>query len=79
LVEIVDTAGGKKKKGRGPFLSVSFPTPLIRDVEKIVGELGYWSNKTAFIREAVMQKLDKHRRELEARRGVAEGAGNEFS
>ena len=73
---MVDTAGEKKKRGRGPFLSVSFPTPLVREVEKIVGELGYWPNKTAFIREAVMEKLDKHRKELEARRGGAEGAGD---
>ncbi|MGQ9552160.1 MAG: hypothetical protein ACUVUE_07020 [Candidatus Bathycorpusculaceae bacterium] len=40
-----------------------------------MGELRYWPNKTAFIREAVMEKLDKHRKELEARRGAAEGAG----
>ena len=64
----------EKKRGRGPFLSVSFPTPLLREVERIVDELGYWPNKTAFIREAVMDKLDRHRRELEARRR-AEGAG----
>lgn len=58
----------EKKKARGPFSSISFPTPLIKEVEKVVEELGYWPTKTAFIREAVMEKLEKHRKELEARR-----------
>jgi Arc/MetJ-type ribon-helix-helix transcriptional regulator len=79
LLERGNTARVKRRRGRGPFLSVSFPMPLVREVEKIVGELGYWPNKTTFIREAVMEKLEKHWRELEARRGVAEGAGNELS
>jgi Arc/MetJ-type ribon-helix-helix transcriptional regulator len=61
-----------KKGRRGPFISVSFPTPLVRDVEKIVREIGYWPNKTAFIREAIMEKLEKHGKELEARRREAE-------
>ena len=57
-----------KKKARGPFSSISFPSPLVKDVEKVVKELGYWPTKTAFIREAVVEKLDKHSKELEARR-----------
>ena len=61
-VEIVENAREKKK--RGPFSSISFPTPLIKEVGKVVEELGYWPTKTAFIREAVMEK---HRKELEAR------------
>lgn len=57
----------KAKKKRGPFSSISFPTPLIKKIEKVVEELGYWPTKTAFIREAVMEKLERHRKELEAR------------
>jgi Arc/MetJ-type ribon-helix-helix transcriptional regulator len=58
----------EKKKARGLFSSISFPTPLIKEIENIVEELGYWPTKTSFIREAVMEKLEKHRKELEARR-----------
>lgn len=57
-----------KKKTRGHFSSISFPTPLVKDVEKVVKELGYWPTKTAFIREAVVEKLGKHSKELEAPR-----------
>ena len=66
----------KKRRGRGAFASVTLLVPLLREVERVVEELGYWPNKTTFIREAVMQKLDKHRREIEARR---EAAGTEKS
>jgi len=58
----------EKRKARGPFSSISFPTPLIKEVEKVVEELGFWPTKTAFIREAVMEKLEKHRKKLENRR-----------
>lgn len=64
----------KAKKKRGFFSSISFPTALIKEIEKVVNEFGYWPNKTAFIREAVMEKLERYRRELEARREVAEAA-----
>jgi metal-responsive CopG/Arc/MetJ family transcriptional regulator len=57
-------------KARGPFSSISFPTALIKEVERVVKELGYWPTKTAFIREAVMEKLERHRKELKARRRV---------
>lgn len=56
------------KKARGFFSSISFPTPLMKEVENIVEMLGYWPTKTAFIREAIMEKLERHRKELEARR-----------
>jgi len=58
----------KAKKKRGFFSSISFPTPLIKEIQKVVEELGYWPNKTAFIREAVMEKLERYRKEFEARR-----------
>lgn len=62
----------KVKKKRRPYSSISIPTPLLEEIEKLAEELGYWPTKTAFIREACLEKLEKHRRELEARRGVKE-------
>lgn len=57
-----------KGKNRGSFSSISFPTPLIKEVEKVVAEVGYWSTKTAFIHEAVMERLEVYKKELEVRR-----------
>jgi len=48
-------------KGRGPFSCISLPTPLIREVEKVVEELGYWTTKTDFVRQAVLEKLERCR------------------
>jgi Arc/MetJ-type ribon-helix-helix transcriptional regulator len=62
----------EKKAGRGLFSSMSLPTPLTKEIERVVDALGYWPNKTAFVREAVMEKMEKHKKELEARRLVAE-------
>jgi len=45
LVEMGNMAERKRRRGRGPgrgpFLTVSFPIPLLREVEKIVDERGY--------------------------------------
>jgi Arc/MetJ-type ribon-helix-helix transcriptional regulator len=57
----------KAQKKRGPFSSISFPTPLVNEIEKVVKEFGYWPTKTAFIREACLEKLERYRRELAAR------------
>jgi len=59
----------KAKKKRGFFSSISLPIPLVKEIEKIVEGLGYWPTKTAFIREAVMEKLERYKKELEVRRG----------
>jgi len=57
----------KTKKGRGQFSTISLPTPLVKEVEKVVGELGYWPAKTDFVREAVVEKLDRCKRDMKAR------------
>ena len=62
--------GMGKGKRRLPYRSISLPTRLIEEIEIIVKELGYWPTKTTFIREACLEKLERHRKELEARRRV---------
>jgi len=56
--------GGRRRR----YLSVSLPASLLEEVERVVGELGYWPTKTSFVREAVVEKLERVKRELEARR-----------
>jgi len=57
----------KEKKRRQPYSSISIPIRLLKEIEKLAKELGYWPTKTAFIREACLEKMEKHRKELETR------------
>ena len=52
-----------EKKTRRSFSSVSLPTPLVIQIEKVVKILGYWPTKTAFVREACLEKLEKYTKE----------------
>lgn len=61
-----------REKRRQLYSSISIPTRLLQEIEKLVKELSYWPTKTAFIREACLEKMEKHRDELQARRS-AEG------
>lgn len=51
-----------KKRRRLLYSSISIPTPLLNEVEKVVKAFKYWPTKTAFIREACLEKLEKYRR-----------------
>ena len=55
----------KDKKGRGEFRTVSLPAPLVERVEKVIEEFKYWPTKTDFVREAVLEKIEKYMKDLE--------------
>jgi len=38
---------------------------LIEETEHIVETVGYWTTKTDFVREAVVEKLERFKKELE--------------
>ena len=57
---------GHKKRERGVFSTISLPTSLVDEVERVVDEFGYWPRKTDFVREAVVQKMERYK-ELEER------------
>ena len=61
-VECVGSDKTRERK-RQAFSSVSLPTALLERIEDVVGELGYWPTKTAFVREASLEKLNKYRKE----------------
>ena len=42
------------------------PSKLVRRVEKTVREFKYWPTKTDFVREAVLEKLEKYENRLES-------------
>lgn len=58
----------REETRRQAYRSISIPAPLLEEVEKLVRELGYWPTKTAFIREACLEKMERHRRELKRRK-----------
>ena len=60
----------KLKKEKSKFSTISLPTPLVEEVERIVSKFKYWPTKTDFVREAVLERLEKYRKELEAKERV---------
>jgi len=62
----------KERKGRSEFRTVSLPAQLVEQVEKIIQEFRYWPTKTDFIREAVIQMLERYKRELKQRAELPE-------
>ena len=61
------TRGRKRRKG-AKFATISLPVRLIEEIERIVETFGYWPTKTDFVREAVVEKLELFKKELEERR-----------
>ena len=55
----------RERKRRSEFRTISLPSPLVDEVEKVIGNLGYWPTKTDFVREAVLEKLERYRKEAE--------------
>lgn len=47
----------RKREVEYKYRSVSVPVKLIREIERIVSELGYWPSVTAFVREACLEKV----------------------
>jgi len=50
----------QEKSNRGEYHSVSLPANVVKRVERVAKELGYWPTKTDFVREAVIEKLEKY-------------------
>lgn len=45
--------------GRKEYRTVSLPASLVDEVEQLTKKVGFWPTKTDFIREAVLEKLEK--------------------
>jgi metal-responsive CopG/Arc/MetJ family transcriptional regulator len=50
----------KLSKKKSIFSTISLPKPLLLAVEKVIEEHGYWPTKTDFVRDAVLEKLEKY-------------------
>ena len=51
----------KKRK----YSTVSIPTMIADDIDRLIEELGYWPSKGSFIREACTEKIWKERRKIQ--------------
>ena len=54
------------------YRTVSIPTGITDDVEKLIQELRYWPSISSFVREATLEKLKIERRELRENREAKE-------
>ncbi len=50
------------------YRTVSIPTGITDDVEKLIEELRYWPSISSFVREATLEKLKVERRNLRENR-----------
>jgi Arc/MetJ-type ribon-helix-helix transcriptional regulator len=47
------------------YSTVSIPTRIAEDIDRLIEELGYWPSKGAFVREACTEKIWKERRKIQ--------------
>lgn len=52
----------RKKRKSTEYSSVSLPANILHKIDSIVDELGYWPSRSAFVREACLEKIDKYRK-----------------
>ena len=57
----MDGRPNKKRK----YVTISIPTAIADDINKLLRELGYWPSKGAFVREACIEKIWKERRKIQ--------------
>ena len=46
------------------YRTVSIPTGITDDVEKLIEELHYWPSVSSFVKEATLEKLKAERRNI---------------
>jgi len=53
--------------GRMKQSTVSLPLNIIREIDILIERLGYWPSRSAFVREACIEKIKEYREELRRR------------
>jgi len=49
---------------RAKFVTVSIPADIGKEIDELMKELGYWPSRSAFAREACLEKIREERRRL---------------
>ena len=55
---------------RRKFSGVSLPLAILLEIDLLIKELGFWPSRSAFVREACLEKIRRERQELKERREV---------
>ena len=46
------------------YVTVSIPKAIAAKIDLLIGELEYWPSRSAFVREACLEKISKEERRL---------------
>ncbi len=47
------------------YVTVSIPVNIAKNIDKLIERLGYWPSRSAFVREACLQKIREEKQRLE--------------
>jgi Arc/MetJ-type ribon-helix-helix transcriptional regulator len=51
------------------YVTVSIPKAIAGKIDFLIDELGYWPSRSAFVREACLEKISTEERRLRGLRG----------
>ncbi|MEM2314274.1 MAG: hypothetical protein QXN40_05860 [Candidatus Bathyarchaeia archaeon] len=51
----------RKRTSRVRFSAVSIPLPLLEEIDDLIEKVGYWPSRSAFVREACIEKIERER------------------
>ncbi len=54
-----------ERRAKVKFSAVSIPEPILKEVDRLIEELGYWPSRSTFAREACLEKIERERERLE--------------
>lgn len=57
--------GERRRKRRVEFSAVSIPKSILVEIDELIEGLGYWPSRSAFVREACLEKIERERKRLE--------------
>jgi len=46
------------------YATISLPSAIMKAVDQLINDLGYWPSRGAFVREACLEKIHRERRRL---------------
>lgn len=64
----IKTSRKRKRTSRIKFSAVSVPLPLLEEIDALIEKVGYWPSRSAFVREACIEKIERERNRLEKMR-----------
>jgi Arc/MetJ-type ribon-helix-helix transcriptional regulator len=60
-LELLELKEGEKTE---KYATISLPLAIMKAVDELINDLGYWPSRGAFVREACLEKIHEERRRL---------------